>query len=138
MSLESKIDTLTAAIQMLTNVIANHPSNFTSTTTITEQVEEVVAEVAEQAEKKTTKKTTKAKANAKVEEKVVEEKDTTPKTSEVSADDLKAACLKAARSAPDAKAKVKALLKEFGATIVKDVANHDRATVLARLNTGEY
>lgn len=137
MSLESKIDTLTAAIEALT-IAMSAGSILPVTTTITEQVEEVVAEVAEQAEKKTTKKTTKAKANAKVEEEVVEEKDTTPKTSEVSADDLKAACLKAARSAPDAKAKVKALLKEFGATIVKDVANHDRATVLARLNTGEY
>ena len=56
----------------------------------------------------------------------------------VTADELKAACLTAARAKPENKVKVKALLKEFDATVVKDVAEADRATILARLEAGKF
>ena len=57
---------------------------------------------------------------------------------EVTADDLKAACLTAARAEEGNKVKVKALLAKYDATVVKDVAPANRAEILAILESGEF
>ena len=57
---------------------------------------------------------------------------------EISIDVLKALCLKCARSTPDAKDKVKALLAKFDASTVKELAIGDRSKVMALLESGEY
>ena len=62
----------------------------------------------------------------------------TTDTKEVSADDLKAACLTAARAEEGNKVKVKKLLASYDATVVKDVAPCDRAEILAKLEAGEF
>jgi len=138
MSLESKIEKLTLAIESLT-IAMSSGSIAQAITTVTE-VKEIVETVGNASVKTTEKKTTEKKPTKKTKpvEKVEPQEPDLTDEKIVSADDLKAACLKAARSAPEAKAKVKALLKEFGATIVKDVVPHDRATVLARLESNQY
>ena len=57
---------------------------------------------------------------------------------EISIDVLKALCLKTARSTPNAKDKVKALLAKFDATTVKELAIGDRCKVMALIESGEY
>ena len=59
-------------------------------------------------------------------------------TNLVTADDLKAACLTAARAEEGNKVKVKALLAKYDATVVKDVAPANRAEILAILESGEF
>lgn len=133
MSLEQKIDTLTTAIENLTAAMSSGANvNVKTTAELKESVKEINAEAKEKALTKTA-----AKKKA-AEKKVEEQAESGEELPVVSADELKAACLTAARSASDAKAKVKALLKEFGATVVKDVAEGDRPVVLARLEAGEF
>lgn len=112
MSLETEIKQLKLAIESLTKVMG------VNTALIESEDEKVIESEVEKAEPT---------------EEVKKEEDPT-----VSADDVKAACLTAARSAKDAKAKVKKLLKEFDANVVKDIAVGDRAEVLRRLESGEY
>lgn len=154
MSLEQKIDALTTAVENLTAQMAS--ANIT-TAQIDKVVDKVVTEVIEEAS--TADKATAAKINAETKKKALAEtKARKAKDAEatkiaadkaqqsddevgnkpVSADELKAACLTAARAKPENKVKVKALLKEFDATVVKDVAEGDRPVVLARLEAGEF
>ena len=159
MSLEQKIDKLTIAIEALTVAMTSGSIAAMSAGEVINELKETVGNVSTE---KTSGKDTPAmkKINAEAKEKAIKEsKERNEKKSQqqkptesnantddnqedsvksVSADELKAACLTAARSAPDAKAKVKALLKAFDATVVKDVAESDRVTVLTRLEAGEF
>ena len=107
--------------------------------------DKINAEAKEKALKKSEKKAEKA-AKEKADE-VAEQKSTVKKIldavnevelEEVSADDLKAACLKASRAKEGNKVKVKALLAKYDAKIVKDVAIDDRATILNLLESGKF
>ena len=158
MSLELKISALTIAIEALTAQMAGAvitPIVVAAEKIIEEAVEEVSqAEKLEQADNETAdkinaeakkkalaKSKAKAKAEAEKLKALAEEdaKDDAPgQEVEVSADDLKAACLTAARAEEGNKVKVKKLLASYDATVVKDVAPGDRAEILAKLEAGEF
>jgi len=114
----------------------------------TEKASQADSEMAEKINAEAKKKAlaeSKAKAKAKKEAEklkaLAEEdaKDDAPgQEAEVSADDLKAACLTAARAEEGNKVKVKKLLASYDATVVKDVAPGDRAEILAKLEAGEF
>ena len=53
-------------------------------------------------------------------------------------DDLKQACLTSARADSENRAKLKALLKEYGAVKAADVAEEKLAEVIARINKGDF
>ena len=87
-----------------------------------------------EAEKKAQEEQNQADATAQSEE----EQDQADAKVEVTADDLKAACLTAARAEEGNKVKVKALLAKYDATVVKDVAPANRAEILAKLESGDF
>ena len=53
-------------------------------------------------------------------------------------DDLKAACLAAARAKPEDKAKIKDLLASYGAKVSADVPADKIAEVIGKIEAGEY
>lgn len=157
MSLENNIAKLTLSIDALVAVMQTMSAGANvaveAITELKEVAETVVEEVTEAEKLETTDKQTAAKINAEAKkkalaetkarkEKEAEEKaaleDAVKDDEEVkvpTVEDLKAACLVAARSAADAKVKVKKVLKEFDANVAKDVAPADRVTIIARLES---
>ena len=110
MSLELKIENLTTAIEALTAVMNLHSAPTITVDPVSTPVE-----------------------NPAFVEPVVE-----LVVDEISIDVLKALCLKTARSTPNAKDQVKALLAKFDATTVKELAIGDRCKVMALLESGKY
>ena len=163
MSLESKISALTIAIEALTAQMQESATGktmlerahdvvksagdvlikgdgITEGESSTEKASQVDNETADKINAEAKKKAlAKSKAKKKAENedaiKVNEEK---INNAEVSADDLKAACLTAARAEEGNKVKVKKLLASYDATVVKDVAPVDRAEILAKLEAGDF
>ena len=125
MSLETKIENLT-------KVIADLTVNIT-----------LLNDIFIEGDKRNAKKSTPV-VKAKKEKAVEPETEKAPKTVEdkvveVSADDLKAACIRASRSeVENAKARVKALLAKFGAKVVKDVAPKDRLEIFELLEAEKF
>lgn len=114
MSLEQKIDKLTLAIEAMTTTLLSVTSIAEVNTKTSATIQETVDAVTQVPDTITLDKTI------------------------PSVEDLKAACLKVARAAAENKTKVKTLLAEFDAKVVKDVAEGDRVTILNRLKNGEY
>lgn len=66
------------------------------------------------------------------------EKAETPEPFTYTHDDLKNVCLKTAREDQDNKAKLKALLKEYGASKAVDVPKDKLEEVITKINKGEF
>tara|TARA_R100000541_G_scaffold56783_2_gene66428 strand:+ start:691 stop:1101 length:411 start_codon:yes stop_codon:yes gene_type:complete len=136
MSLEQKIENLTAAIENLTAVMTTSGAVIPDAQGSLKEV--ITEELKAECQEKVTGKSSLPPSHPSFRCTDVSISDEEAVVEEVTIDQVKTKCLEISRAEAGNKVKVKALLAEYKATVVKDLSVSDRATVLARLEKGEY